>query len=286
MEKTIEQFEKEVINGIKNAARDYDIESLHEEADKSDTVTLYHGTNTFYLNRILKEGIAPRDVTGVDNWGHEAQSNEGIVYLTNKWHYWYAYHATEKILKDKYGEDWSSKPEAQWWLTFNPLPIYLECQVPKVYLTFDEDIVYSKFFKDKLKNAIKKRQDLNMRISWEESLSQSGTVGVRGGIPPEFIKSFTVLGAGQLYLDLMGDSSQYKKEFHKWAQGKGKGKMKKEVLKEKESKYSTIGTFQKDQIPKGLLISEFGFAKENKALSITLNTPEEYVQQPKNLERF
>lgn len=267
--------------------KQFDIEELKRKENKTDTVTLYHGTNSVHLNSILENGILPHNLTGRHNWEDErAKPNENVVYLTNKWHYWYAYNSLEKLLRDKYGEDWSSVPEAQWWLTGNPMPLYIECKVPKVYLTLDEDIVYSKFIKDKVKAAMKKGEDLELNVNWEDCLAHQGTVGVRGGIRKEFIHSITFLGDPKLYLALMGEKTVYQKEFRKWIEGKGKGKMKNENLINVEQQYDFIGNIQVKSLPKGYKISQLYYDKSEKSIGFILNTPEEYLQQPNQLEKY
>lgn len=62
-----------------------------------ETITLYHGTTTRYLNNIIQNGLTPRKVNQVNNFV-EVPSNEELVYLTTKWHYWYAYNANQQSL--------------------------------------------------------------------------------------------------------------------------------------------------------------------------------------------
>ncbi|GAB6474141.1 hypothetical protein CON36_35425 [Bacillus cereus] len=277
----------ELKNEFMKQARNFDLEKLKSQEDRNDTVTLFHGTNTFHLNSILENGILPRNKTGNNNWDkEEAYSNEDIVYLTNKWHYWYAYNSTERLLERKYGKDWSSVKEAQWWLTGSIFPIYLECEIPKVYLTLDEDIVFSKFVKDEIKRAIKKGTDLQLNVTWEDSLAHQGTVGVRGGIPREFIKSIHILGDPHLYLELMDNKRQHMRDYDKWIQGKGKGKLKLKDLQEIEQKYQYIGSVPLNVIPKGYKLSQCYYDRNQQSMSFVANTPEEYELQPRQLEKI
>lgn len=268
-------------------ARTFDLDELKKQVDKDDYVTLYHGTNTSYLNSILENGILPRNETGNNNWRREeALANENIVYLTNKWHYWYAYNSVEFLLEQKYGEDWSDKEEGRWWRHGNIVPIYLECRIPKALLTVDEDLIYSKFVKDELKKAVRKGTDIELNISWEDCLAHHGTAGVRGGVPKEYIHAIHILGDGQLYLDLMEDNRPYKKDFRKWMNGKGKGKLKSKELKAMEQKYKYVGSLPVTAIPKGYKLSECYYNKEHKTMSFVANTPKEYMDQPRKLEIF
>lgn len=123
-DKSIQDILKE---NIKNYVYEIASSTLVDSYDLEDTVVLYHGTNSVYLNDILENGIKPRELTGNHNWkeSEKTHSNEKLVYLTNKWHYKYAYISLNKMLEEKYGDELSSNPKAQWWQFFNPLPIYI-----------------------------------------------------------------------------------------------------------------------------------------------------------------
>jgi len=57
--------------------KDIPIESI-------ESIILYHGTSSFYLERILKEGLKPRKNTGVNTWkaaGPDMVSNSEKIYL-------------------------------------------------------------------------------------------------------------------------------------------------------------------------------------------------------------
>lgn len=255
--------------------------------DEEDTIVLYHGTNSVYLNDIIENGIQPRKLTGNHNWSEDerAYSNEHLVYLTNKWHYKYAYVSLNKLLEAKYGEEWSANPKARWWKYFNPLPIYFKCNVPKSRLVIDEDIVYSNYVKNKVKSALKRGTDLNLNLNWEDSLKHSGTVGFVGTIKPEWIESIVVLGSPKMYLELEDEKGQYNKDWSDWASGKGKGKLKNKDLKEIEKKYyPLVGTIKKPIIPKGYKISQI--VPQNGKLTYILNKIEDLSKQPINLEKY
>ncbi|MFP3727956.1 hypothetical protein U8V72_22455 [Priestia filamentosa] len=273
---------------IENQVRNFDIEELKKMEDKYDTVTLYHGTNTYYLNKILEQGILPQNLTGNNNWRkEEALANENIVYLTNKWHYFYAYNSIEMLLEKKYGEDWSSKEEGQWWINKNVFPIYLTIKIPKVYLTLDEDIVYSKYVKDKIKQAVKKKSEFNLNLTWNDCLSHHGTVGVRGSIPKEFIEDIHVLGDAHLYLELMNKKGKYQRDFRKWMDGKGKGNLTNlDYLIGREGSYKYNGVVPLKAIPKGYKISQFYYNEKLGEMAAIGNTPEDYVKQKMQLEKI
>lgn len=265
-----------IMEQIQNWEKDYDREKINE----NDYVKLYHGTSSYYLNSILQNGILPRRETGNDNFEH-VSSNEVVTYLSNKWHYHYAYHANEELLRKEYGEDWSMNPKAQWWLTLNPVPVYIECKIPKQLLVLDEDIVHSRYFTNKVKQANKKGKALE--LTWEDCLTHYGTVGVIGAIKPEWITSFTVLADAKLYLELKDENGAYEREVSAWFKGKGKGKLKKQDLKNIEAKHQMVGTFPIDMIPNGCLVTEFGL-NDRKQFTLVVNKPEEYASLFKKLE--
>lgn len=276
----LETLKQEYMVSVKNQFKDVDIAQVWKSS--KEFVTLYHGTSSYFLNDILTNGILPRNLTEHHNW-EKAPSNEDIIYLTNKWHYNYAYHTTETLLEKKYGEEWHKISEAQWWLTLNPVPIYVECKVPKELLIADEDIFYSNFMRAKIKSCV--RQNKPLSLTWDESLSQYGTVGVFGGIIPSAIETFTVLADGRLRLELMDEDKTYFKEVKKWNKGYGKGKLKKEDLLKIEKKYERIGKFNVKQIPKGLIITEFGMSP-SKEFVLNMCSPEDYSKQFRVLEKF
>jgi hypothetical protein len=84
------------------------VEEVKKEAEKDkETITLYQGTTSNRLNSILREGILPRKETGIDNWNWDGDKSsiENEVYMTNKWHYFYAFNSWGVYLKNIYGED-------------------------------------------------------------------------------------------------------------------------------------------------------------------------------------
>jgi len=274
-------------DGIMEQIRELDVEEIKRNMDKTDTITLYHGTNTYYLNSILENGILPQNLTGISNWDNpKALANENVVYLTNKWHYWYAYNSLEKVLERTYGENWRDIKEAQWYNTGKIFPIYLKINVPRSLCVLDEDIVYSKLVKDKISQAVKRDGDLTLNLTWEDCLAYHGTVGVLGSIPREYIESIHILADGQLHDMLMGSRTQYQKDFRKWMAGKGKGKLKNKDLQEIESRYKYTGHVSVKQFPPGYKVSQCAFDKKAQRMGVVLNTPKEYLEQPMQLEKI
>jgi hypothetical protein len=236
------------------------LESMNErdlvsDSNKKDTVTLYHGTTTAHLNNILKNGLLPRKETNNDNWSEISSSASNVIYLTNKWHYFYAYQATQSHLIEK-GRKEGIEPEP-WFMTWETVPCYIECEVPKSLLVPDEDFFHSHYISRKIKSALKKERDY-IEITWEESLAHYATVGVVGGIPVEYIKSFSILGEVELQKELMFDKSAYQKDMKKWASGKGKGDLKLLDLMKREDSSLLNGAWFMHQIPKNKEIIQIG----------------------------
>jgi hypothetical protein len=233
-----------------------------EIKESKEKVRLFHGTTTFFLNDILTEGLKPRLVTGNDNWQH-ASSNETAVYLTNKWHYFYAYQVRNHRAKDT----------DLWWEDWQNLPCYVECSISKSRLVPDEDFIHSVYINQKFRKAMKRKQDLE--ITWEESLAHYGTVGVLGDIKKSDFISFSILGERALFNELFLDpASRYRKDLLSWSTGKGKGSVKLMELIERESESALNGTWMMDQIPKDAKINQVGLNQrgDNLALSFAKNS--------------
>jgi len=237
------------------AVRSIDPSSL--SYDKDDCVTLYHGTTTSHLISILRNGILPRNQTGIGNWEGEVSSIENVTYLTNKWHYSYALHAHIKQLKSDYGENFVGDVASR-----TSFPCYVECKVPKGLLVMDEDYILTSRFQQKIKSHLKKNPTVNYMelpnlFDPMECLSQSATVGVLGTIPPSMIHSFTVLADEKMYHYITDENSPYMKDWKKWSEGKGKGKLKLQTLLEKESESDLNGTWFMHQVKNNSII-KFG----------------------------
>lgn len=131
-----------------------DILSITEEEIKQkaqsdkDTITLYHGTTTDRLNSILQNGILPRAKTGIDNWQGEKSSIETVTYMTNKWHYFYAFRTFQLYINATYGDDFENIKH------LDTFPCYVECKVPKGLLVMDEDFLFTRFMVKKISSNI------------------------------------------------------------------------------------------------------------------------------------
>lgn len=234
-------------------------------SNQKGTKTLFHGTTTAYLNDILQKGLLPRQATNIDNWADIQSSASNVVYLTNKWHYFYAYRATTIYLEQQAKKE-GIEPKP-WWLTWDSVPCYIECEVPKALLVPDEDFFHSQYVSQKIQSAIKKQKP-EIEITWEESLAHYATVGVVGGIPPQYIKSFTILGELELQQELMHEKSPYQKDLIKWGAGKGKGSVKLIDLIKREDRSLKNGTWFLSQIPKNAVIEQIGINPKSNTIAI------------------
>lgn len=225
---------------------------LELPSDPKDTITLFHGTSTYYLNEILEQGLLPRIQTGNSNWKEEkCESLSYATYLTNKWHYMYAFQTFMKL--------------ATQGVTNGNFPCYLEYKVPKSKLMLDEDFFSSKYMKNrinKMKKKYKYAHEIFLNIDWNECLSQYATVAYLGCIPSDYLVSFTVLGNLNLLKEkFISEDSQYFKEFMNWGQGKGKGKLTLQDLFILEDNEYNLVWWAKD-IPKNSYIDSI-FRRDN-----------------------
>jgi hypothetical protein len=243
-------IKEELEKTVKERLRTLDLSTI----DKTDTVTLYHGTSSYYLNDILRTGILARSHTKNNNWVDSRPSIENMTYMTNKWHYTYAINSFIELQKQGIND--------------NNYPAYIECKVPKALLEIDEDFLYSNYMINKLK-SFNKNNESELNITWEECLAQYATVGVIGNIPREYIVSFTILGEDELFKDIfISSDSQYYKEFLKWMAGKGKGKLKLIDLLKMEAKSPYNGTWWVKNIPPSSFIGDIFRNPQTNMLSI------------------
>ena len=223
---------------------DVAVENLNfDEIDQKDTITLFHGTNSMYLNSILQHGIVPRSVHGISNWEkHPSFSN--LTYLTDKWHYYYAV-SSIAIRMENDEIEFSENPV---------FPVYFEVEVPKAMLLPDEDfLVASRLINNRMKKAQRTNKDFS--VDWQECLAHYGTVAVMGAVKREWITSFTILADGKyLYSNFIDEKCQYYKDSRKWQQGKGKGKMKLLDLLHLEAQTDLNGTWWLKDFPDGLFV--------------------------------
>jgi len=238
---SLQELKKEYMDSV----RQINIEERQKASNPDDYVTLYHGTTTAYLNSILRNGLLPRIHTGLSNWERTMNSIDNVTYLTNKWHYFYAINAQMEYE----GKQKTSIHQR----TRTSFPCYIECRVPRDLLVIDEDFILTNYMLKKIKNSVKRKKDLEYDPM--ECLAEYGTVGVLGEIPPSMMISFTVLGEPKTIEYILDANSQYMKDWHKWQQGKGKGKIKLKQLWEKEAESNLNGTWWTHQLKKGYFVS-------------------------------
>lgn len=252
-----------------NMLESIDVAEIKKNANMKDTVTLFHGTTTAHLNNILQNGLLPRKETNNDNWKDVGSSADNVIYLTNKWHYFYAYQASDAWMKEKHPLQEDERPNV-WFDTWETFPCYIECEVPKALLVADEDFYHSRYVSQKIKAAVKKNQN-SIHLDWQESLAHYATAGVLGGVPVEFIKSFSVLGELKLYQELMFSASPYQKDLMKWSQGKGKGDVKLLDIQKREDKSLLNGAwFMGRDVKAGQRIGQIGINQKSGSIALSL----------------
>lgn len=247
------QLKKQHLEGIE------DYKNTITDVNESDYIMLYHGTTLSNLNEILLNGILPRNTTGKSNFTGDILSNENLVYMTNKWHYFYAYNASENEKNEQVIEN-----------SLGYLPCYVEARVPKALLVEDEDFFHSRYVSNKLKNCIKKNNNY-FELTGEECLAQYGTVAVLEDIKREWLFSFTVIADLDIFhKNFISPKSQYAKDLSSWARGRSKGKLKFIDLVELEDSYRNITYWMKD-IPDNHIISDAFINERTNQLSLVIN---------------
>lgn len=182
-----------------------------------ETITLYHGTTSRYLNTIIREGLTSRSLNKRNNFT-EVPSNEELVYLTNRWHYWYAFNANQESLIEQVGEERFKNESLQdLWAETSDFPMYVTVEVPVELLTLDEDVVYQYNIKKGLRDGTFKNPT---DISVEDCLAQ-GTVASLTAISPEYISDFGIIGSEKFRDDLL--NGQYGADASRWFKGLGLG---------------------------------------------------------------
>lgn len=139
----------------------------------------YHGTSDYFLDKIKKFGLQPRDQSGEDEiWdkGYTEESSQNI-YLTidyNRANY-YAYYAVD-ALKEKYDID--SKPI-----------VVLIKNLPIDNVIMDDDLITNMGMLQlmALLNSGKSKEDFAKSASYITGIRQSGQFAVKGRIPASMI---------------------------------------------------------------------------------------------------
>jgi hypothetical protein len=230
------------------------------EIDENDTISLYHGTSTHYLNEILQNGLLARKDTCHNNW-EKLPSFEYLTYLTNKWQYAFAFNAVMELFEKE---------------NILSYPCYVEFKIPKALLVADEDLINTKYMVNRINKSIRKNGGkLVLDMTWEESLAQQGTVAYLGNIPKKYLESFTIIGDWD-FIDkyVANDKSDYMLDYKQLQEGKGKGKRVKAIdmiTRETESNLN-LTWFMKD-LENNAVISEIFYDKDLDRLRCIFATP-------------
>lgn len=154
--------------------------------DSVEMVTLYHGTSSIYLNEILAGGIQPRTAHSNRNFSQwENPSNDALVYLSTYLQHWYALVATGNNLDNYETLNHCELTYEEYRKRTRDVPIIIEVEVPKSWLTFDEDVWnYQPFTAQFNENPKQALTDLD----WQYSLNQHTCASLRA-IPAANIKS-------------------------------------------------------------------------------------------------
>jgi len=229
-----------------------------EVASVGEKLILFHGTSLHYFNDILMYGLLRRNITGVSNFGEKIKSNENSVYLSKKWHYWYAYNSYNNLLNNGIKD--------------MNIPCYIECEVPVSSLVPDEDFFHSKYVLNKIKTCLKEDKQF-LELKYDECLNHYGTVAHLGNIQRDDIVAITILANEKLFLKNFIDyKCQYYKDLQKWGNGKGKGVLKFiDLLKLEDDKYNL--TFQLKDVPAGNIIDGIKLNKEQDKYVLHFNKP-------------
>ena len=218
---------KEYLEVLKQYQNELLAERKNQLTDKlsGETITLYHGTSSHYLADILKNGLRPRKCTNNSNYDDSNPSNESLVYLSNYWHYFYAFMTTninlqnyekehDVDLRDEKTDDETGFYEAYYRLT-GDMPIVIEVEVPVEWLTYDEDIAYfNPFLQDVKSGNIQNPGDVDYRYSMQQF-----TCACMEAIPVSMIKSIEVIA----YYDLdyiLDKRCDYAQIYGRWTYGR------------------------------------------------------------------
>lgn len=144
-----------------------------------ESITLYHGTSTLYKEKIIKEGIIPRNKSKNEGNWEQNPSREDMVYLTDTYPIYFGVSAVKDINKEKV--------------------IIYKLKVDTNFLYPDEDFLYFLYKSLREETGIKynledvKEFVFSSQFMWEKSLTMLGTVAHNGKIPPDNIIDYVEL---------------------------------------------------------------------------------------------
>lgn len=137
--------------------------------------TIYHGSNTKYLDKILKKGICPRGTKGKTNW-KKYPSHPDMVYMSTCYPFYFSY-CSQAERKEK---------AVVFEIDFSQLDPDL--------LYPDEDFIWHCLPKDGRPSVIEIRKDIDSyKQFWLKSLENLGNICYRGIILPQWIKRYCIV---------------------------------------------------------------------------------------------
>ncbi len=151
-------------------------DAIPKITDDTDSLILYHGTSTRYLDKILKEGIVPRN-TKKGNW--QLVSRKGQVYLTIAYPLYFAINAC-KVNKD------------------NPVVVKIQLNKDDMNLLYpDEDfigqVLHQRIGAGNLQEITNLVDIEEYKHNWNDSLTKMGNVSYKGKITPDKIVDYVVV---------------------------------------------------------------------------------------------
>lgn len=139
----------------------------------------YHGTSDYFLDKIKKNGLQPRDQSGEDEIWDKGYTNDssGNIYMTidyNRANYYADY--TVDALREKYG------------IESKPIVIQVR-NLPTSMVTTDDDLLTNMGMLQLLAllRSGKTKEDFASRASYITGIRQSGQFAVKGRIPASMI---------------------------------------------------------------------------------------------------
>jgi len=198
------------------------------EPTAKNMVRVYHGTNTAHVLDILSNGLQPRSITDISNWEvfHEGEllsSIDDVVYVTTKWHHYYADVVARK--------------------TEGSFPCYIGFDVPKSALIPDEDAFHSKLSHERYFKYHLSQGGVPFHLSGEESLTHYFTAGIPLGIPARHIREVAILGDKRFMRELLSPSNHFIQLLENWSEGKLAQEVKLSPVYKKQKKSQLNKTF-------------------------------------------